>query len=75
MLTRAELKTAFEFIDETLTNIYTDVAYLGVETTFTPDELDTQKRALRNILILATFTYDTIKRLDSKEGMVEQICH
>ena len=68
-MTRDELIIAFEFIDETLDDIYSDVAFLDVVEYTTHNFPAVRKRALDNILTLANFTYDTIKRLESKEPL------
>ena len=69
-MTRNELKAAFEFIDETLVGIYSDVAFLDVVEHTTHNFPAVKKRALDNILTISDFAYYTINRLNSKEPLL-----
>ena len=66
-MTRDELQIAFEFISNTLDDIYSDVAFLDVVQPTTRDFPNVQKRALDKIITIADFADKYLNRLDSKE--------
>ena len=66
-MTRNELKIVFEFMSDSLDNIYADTVGLDVVQDTTHDFPAVKQKILDNILTLADFAYYFTERLESSE--------